>query len=73
MFTYNSTVHSATKFQPHELLYGYPAEVPHTLSREPQPFYNYDDYTFELRKKLQKSSLLARENLIVNKEKSKAL
>jgi hypothetical protein len=71
MFTYNSTIHAATKFQPHELLYGYPVEAPHTLSRTPQPCYNYEDYTFELRKKLQESSSLARENLIINKEKSK--
>lgn len=52
-------------------MYGYPLEVPHTLTRAPQPCYNYEDYTFELRKKLQESSLLARENLITNKTKSK--
>lgn len=73
MFTYNSTIHSTTKFQPYELVYGYPVEVPHTLTRMPQPCYNYEDYTFELRRKLQESSLLARENLITNKTKSKTL
>jgi hypothetical protein len=71
MFTYNSTVHSSTKFQPHELVYGHSLEVPHTLSRNPQPYYNYEDYTFELRRKMQKSSLISRENLINNKEKAK--
>jgi len=73
MFTYNSTIHSSTKFQPHELVYGHPIEVPHTLSRNPQPCYNYEDYTFELRRKLQEASLIARENLIDNKEKSKTV
>jgi hypothetical protein len=73
MFTYNSTIHSSTKFQPHELVYGHPIKVPHTLSRNPQPCYNYEDYTFELRRKLQEASLIARENLIDNKEKSKTV
>lgn len=71
MFSYNSATHSSTNFQPYELVYGYPVEVPHSLSRTPQPCYNYEDYNFELRKKLQESSLMAREKLIANKEKSK--
>lgn len=71
MFTYNSTIHTTTKCQPHELVYGYPVEVPHTLTRAPEPCYNYNDYTFELRRKLQESSLVARENLITSKTRSK--
>lgn len=71
MFTYKSTVHTTTKCQPHKLVYGYPVEVPHALIRAPEPCYNYDDYTFELRRKLQESALVARENLITSKTKSK--
>lgn len=44
MFVYNTTVHTTTKHQPYELIYGFSASIPHTLSRTPQPRYNYDDY-----------------------------
>lgn len=67
MFVYNSTIHTATGFQPHELLYGYPVEVPHTLNRAPQPCYNYEDFSFELRRKLQESHSIARDRLITKK------
>lgn len=71
MFVYNSTIHTATGFQPHELVYGYPIEVPHSLSRVPQPCYNYEDYTNEMRQKLQESCALARDRLVDKKNKSK--
>jgi len=45
--------------------------VPHTFTRAPEPCYNYDDYTFALRRKLQESALIAWENLITSKTKSK--
>ena len=45
--------------------------MPHSLSRNPQPCYNYDDYNFELRKKLQESHKLARDKIIKTKEKAK--
>uniref|UniRef100_A0A2S2NY96 RNA-directed DNA polymerase n=1 Tax=Schizaphis graminum TaxID=13262 RepID=A0A2S2NY96_SCHGA len=73
MFTYNSTIHSSTKYQPYELVFGHPVKVSHTFSRKPQPCYNYEDYTFELRRKLQDAFLIARENLIDSKEKSKTV
>lgn len=55
MFVYNTTVHSTTNHQPYELVYGFPAVIPHirTLSGSLQARYNYDDYTFELKQKLQ--------------------
>lgn len=73
MFVYNTTVHTTTKHQPYELIYGFSASIPHTLSRTPQPRYNYDDYVFELKQKLQESHKLARENILVSKEKSKEI
>lgn len=71
MFVYNTTIHTTTKHQPYELIYGFPASIPHTLSRIPQLRYNYDDYVFELKQKLQESHKQARENILVSKEKSK--
>lgn len=37
MFVYNSTPHTTIGFQQHELVYEYPVEVPHSLSRMPPP------------------------------------
>ncbi|KAL4155977.1 hypothetical protein QTP88_000012 [Uroleucon formosanum] len=71
MFVYNSSIHATTGYQPYELVYGRQVEVPHSLSRNPQPCYNYDDYNFELRKKLQESHKLARDKIIKTKEKAK--
>lgn len=50
---------------------GRQVEVPHSFSHNPQPCYNYDDYNFELRKKLQESHKLARDKIIKTKEKAK--
>jgi len=63
IFVYNTTVH-ITKYQPYELIYGFPASIPHTLSRTPQPGNNYDDYVFELKQKLQESHKQTKENII---------
>ncbi|VVC26736.1 Integrase, catalytic core,Macro domain,Retropepsins,Zinc finger, CCHC-type,Ribonuclease H- [Cinara cedri] len=71
MFVYNSTVHTSTGFQPYELVYGYPVEVPHSLQKSPQPCYNYEDYNFEIRKRFQESHRIARDKLIEKKQKSK--
>ena len=43
MFCHNSTIHSATKFQPYQLVYGHPLVVPTSLLNSPEPRYNYDD------------------------------
>jgi hypothetical protein len=71
IFVYNTTVHTTTNHQPYELVYGFPATVPHTLSRTPQARYNYDDYTYELKQKLQETCKSARNNILKNKEKTK--
>lgn len=71
MFVYNTTVHSTTKYQPYELVYGFPAVVPHTLSRNPTIRYNYDDYSAELKQKLQEAHKIARDTIISAKHKSK--
>lgn len=64
-------MHTTTNYQPYELVYGFPASVPHTLSRTPSACYNYDDYAIELKQKLQESHRIVRDTIIVSKEKAK--
>jgi hypothetical protein len=70
-FVYNSTEHSSTNYQPYTLLYGKNLEIPINLKHEPEPRYNYDDYYYDLKQKLQESHKIAKEKLIRNKMKSK--
>ena len=71
MFTFNTTPHTATKFMPYELLFGYKPFIPNSLTRETEIVYNYDDYLFEFKNRMQNSFELARQNLISQKHKSK--
>lgn len=71
VYTYNTTPHTSTKFSPYELLYGFRPNLPGNLKTKPQAVYNYDNFLFELRYRLQKSHTIARENQIQNKIKSK--
>ncbi len=70
-FVYNSTEHTSTGYQPYSLLFGRRLEIPVNLSHEPEPRYNYDNYYFDLKQKMQESHKIARENLIKRKIKSK--
>jgi len=71
MFCHNSTIHSATKFQPYHLVYGNPVTIPTSLTNEPEPQNNYNDYHHEIKKQMQESQALARNHLLKAKEKSK--
>jgi len=71
MFCHNSTVHTATKFQPYQLVYGNEITVPHSFTRDPEPQYNYEDYHFEMKKQMQEAHKLARAELLESKHKSK--
>ncbi|KAL4088679.1 hypothetical protein QTP88_023763 [Uroleucon formosanum] len=71
MFCHNSTVHTATKFQPYQLVYGNEITVPHSFTRDPEPQYNYEDYYFEMKKQMQEAHKLARAELLESKHKSK--
>ena len=71
MFCHNSTVHSATKFQPYHLVYGNSVKIPTSFINEPEPQYNYNDYQYEVKRQMQEAQALARRNLLEAKSKSK--
>lgn len=71
MFSYNTSVHTSTKFSPYELLFGHQATLPSSLTKPTEFKYTYDDYLSEITLKMQKSQELARENLIKSKEVNK--
>jgi hypothetical protein len=60
VYVYNTTIHSATKFTPFELVYGFKSEVPSALREAPQVQYNYDNYLAELKGRLQSAHEVAR-------------
>lgn len=71
VYVFNTTPHTATKYSPYELLYGFKPQLPCVLKNKPQVVYNYDNYLFEIRYKMQRAHELAREHQIRAKEKSK--
>lgn len=71
IFVYNSTPHSSHKFMPFELVYGYKPNIPVSMQKPPEPLYNYNDYSFEMKFRLQNTWQIARNNLISAKEIAK--
>jgi len=71
MFRHNSTVHTATNFQPYELVYGNKITAPNSFTRNPEPQYNYNDYCFEIKKNMQEVHQQAKVQLQNTKVKSK--
>ena len=71
IFSYNTTVHSSTKFTPYELVYGRKPEIPSALTAPVEFRYTYDDYVEELKLKLREAHECARKNLIESKEINK--
>nr|CAI5863137.1 unnamed protein product [Callosobruchus analis] len=71
MFSYNTTIHTSTKFSAHELLFGNKPNIPSNIQQTPEFRYTYDNYLDELKLKLQKSHQIARENIIKSKETNK--
>lgn len=70
-FCYNTTVHTSTNFTPYELVFGRKPNIPSTFTKNPEPQYNYDDYIFDLKRVMQETHKMARDNLIKKKETNK--
>ncbi|KAL6440856.1 hypothetical protein ACFW04_003346 [Cataglyphis niger] len=71
-FSYNTSVHEGTQFTPHELVFGKVAKVP---SSEPDTTHevneSYAKYLTELFNKIKNAQMIAHENLINAKKRSK--
>ena len=72
MFTYNSSPHTSTKITPFQVLYGYEPTLPTSIKTTPNPLYNYEDCTQELKVRLQSSYAIAHENILKHKQYSKS-
>ena len=70
-FSYNTTVHTETKYTPYELVFGKKCKIPSNLVKEIEPMYNFDDYSKELKFRLQKAHQDAHCNLVASKLKRK--
>lgn len=64
---HNNYPHTSTKLTPMDCLFGFTAELPSTLKGKVDPTYNFEDYFFELRQKLQTTYQFARKNIIKTK------
>ncbi|XP_076643545.1 uncharacterized protein LOC143353823 [Halictus rubicundus] len=72
MFSYNTSVHEATGFTPHELVFGVKALIPSEFAKQeiPRTFFHYLN---ELFTKITTTQAMAATNLNRAKEKSKRL
>lgn len=70
-FSYNNSVHSETRYTPHELVFGKTAKLPSNILDKTDPLYNFDNYPAELKYRLQQACSDARNNLIQSKNKRK--
>lgn len=68
-FSYNNTVNSSTRYTPYELVFGKMSKIPSNIKNKSDPVYNFDDYPFELKFRLQTAWNDARNNLIDSKTK----
>lgn len=70
-YTFNNTVHTETKYTPFELVFGRQSKLLCRVSQYIEPLYNPDDYSLDLKYRLQVAHQDARKNLILSKEKRK--
>lgn len=72
-FSFNSTVHTETKYTPYELVFGKQCNIPCRINNEIDPLYNIDSYPLQLKYRLQVALKDARNNLIISKQKRKEM
>lgn len=70
-FSFNTTVHSETKYTPYELVFGKTAKLPSNINDSVDPLYTFDNYPKELKYRLQQANADAKQNLIKAKMKRK--
>lgn len=70
VFMMNTSVNATTSYTPFELMFGLKANTPISVCKSPEVVYNYNDYYFELKFKLQ-NAYISREiyHLIVGNMK----
>lgn len=71
MFSYNTHIHSSTKFTPYELLFCHRPILPSSLTEYPEFKYTYENYYDQLKYRLNMTHQIAKENLLTEKQKSK--
>lgn len=71
IFSFNTAIHSVTKFSPYELVFGSKPILPSSLTKEPEFLYTYDNYVDQLKYRLNKSHEIAKNNILDSKQKSK--
>lgn len=71
VFAFNNTVHTETKYTPHELVFGKLSKIPTNITDSADPLYNFDNYPLELKYRLQTAWQDARTNLVLSKIKRK--
>ena len=71
MFSYNTSVHEATKFTPYELLFGRRARISSSMLNPELEDDTYDDYVTALSNKLAALHKITEENMIKAKIRSK--
>lgn len=66
-FSYNNTVHTETRYTPHELVFGKKCVLPSNLVNKVDPLYAHDNYALELKYRLQVAQQDAYNNLLSSK------
>lgn len=60
---YNTTLHTATRYRFFDLVYGQQTYIPTALTNPPNPTFDYNDYTQELKEKLRATNQFAKKIL----------
>lgn len=69
-FAYNNTIHSTTKFTPHELAHGFRIKIPSHLSKS-KIIYNYDNFADITKNNIAQALQLAKEHLETRQNNNK--